>query len=148
VRWTPKVGLNEEKTKIIDFSQPQASVEFLGYRFYRNKQGNIRRLVSRKSNKKFRDKIRAITSRVSGRSFAVIISTLNKYLRGWLSYFKHCSKVVMKDEDAFIRRRLRTMLRKRSKRKGQSKGFDHFVWTNSYLAKQGYHALTVLRPRC
>lgn len=141
---TLKLELNEEKTTVINFIEPLASVEFLGYRFYRNRKGEIRRLISRKSKEKFRNNIRAITRRVSGEAFLVIIDKLNRYLKGWLSYFQHCSKVVMKGEDEFIRRRLRTILRKRSKRKGQGNGWDCRVWTNRYFEKIGYHEITKL----
>ena len=141
---TLKLELNQEKTKIVDFNELESSVEFLGYRFYRNKQGRIRRLVSKKSEKKFRNNIKAKTRRMSGESFKVILDELNQYLGGWLSYFKQCSSVVMKEQDSFIRRRLRTILRKRSKRRGQSKGLDNFVWTNKYLEGLGYESLVKL----
>jgi len=137
-----KLEINYEKTKIVDFNEYQASVEFLGYRFYRNREGKVRRLLSRKSKEKFRNNVRALTSRVNGAAFEAIVSRLNGYLKGWLSYFKNCSRVVMPDEDKFIRRRLRTILRKRNKRQGKSCGYDTLVWTNRYLEERGYLGLT------
>lgn len=143
-----KLELNEEKTKIVDFQKWYASVEFLGYRFYRNKEGGIRRLVSDKSEKKFRSNIRERTSRMNGKPLEVTIASINKYLKGWMSYFKNCSKTVMKSKDEFIRKRLRTLLRKQHKRKGQGGGFDFFRWRNKYFENLGYKPLIKLHAQC
>ena len=143
-----KLELNEEKTHIVDFHQGYVSVEFLGYRFYRNKEGKIRRLVSVKSEKKFKDNIRARTSRMSGISLELTIVRINSYLKGWMSYFKNCSPTVMKRKDEYIRKRLRTILRKQHKKKGQGGGFDYFRWRNKYFEDLGYQPLIKLHAQC
>ena len=52
------------------------------------------------------------TKRTRGDSLAKIIVELNPTLRGWFNYFKHAHPGTFKRMDAFVRRRLRAILRK------------------------------------
>jgi Group II intron, maturase-specific domain len=56
-------------------------------------------------------------------------------LRGWFEYFKHSYWPTFRLEDGFVRRRLRSILRKRSHRKGSAKanGADQSRWPNAYF---------------
>ena len=58
----------------------------------------------------------AKTRRTNGQSLKVIIEDVNRTLKGWFEYFKHSGKTTFPDEDGWIRGRLRSLLRKRSKR--------------------------------
>jgi RNA-directed DNA polymerase len=127
-----KLELHPEKTRIVDATQP-GGFEFLGYRF-----GQGRRWPRRKSEKAFRDKIRAKTKRTSGKSLLSIIQEINPIVRGWFYYFKHAYKTTFSSLDGWVRMRLRSILRKRTKkRRGRGRGKDHQRWPNAYFRDLG-----------
>jgi len=132
--------LHPDKTKIVDLSQRGGAFDFLGYRFYRRT-----RYPRKKSIAKLRDTIRPKTERSNGHSLEEIIADVNKTLRGWFEYFKHASKRTFRPIDGWVRQRLRSILRKRSKRKrgGISRGFDHIRWPNGYFHVRGLFCLEI-----
>jgi len=136
-RWTASAGLtlHPTKTRLVNEAD---GFDFLGYHF---KAG--RRWPRSKSRQKFRDSIRAKTKRTSGHSMTQIITELNRILRGWYEYFKHSYYPTFRMEDGFIRRRLRTILRKRTRRKGSARpyGADQTRWNNAYFANLGLFSL-------
>ncbi len=86
-----------------------------------------------------RDKIRLHTRRSQGVGITTVIARLNPILRGWFNYFKHVKKGELKAMDGFVRRRLRSILRKYQK-KGRGTGRniqDHQQWTNAHFASLG-----------
>jgi RNA-directed DNA polymerase len=136
-RWTAEAGLtlHPVKTRIVDATQ-EGGFDFLGYHFERGY-----RWPRRKSEQKFRDTVRAQTRRTSGRSLAALIVDLNRTLRGWFGYFKHSHKTTFRPLDAWVRMRLRSILRRRSGRKGRGRGADHQRWPNAFFAEQGLFSL-------
>jgi RNA-directed DNA polymerase len=134
--WVAERGLtlHPTKTKIVDAETE--GFEFLGYRFVKH-----RRFPRKKSLAKFRDAIRGKTSRTSGRSLNAIIADVNRTLRGWFEYFKHSHRTVFADQDGWVRMRLRSILRKRSGRRGRGRGRDHQRWPNAYFAERGLFSL-------
>ncbi len=136
-RWTASVGLqlHPQKTRLVDMQQP-GGFDFLGYRFDRGS-----RWPRKKSLKTLKDTLRAKTRRQHGHSLAVIIDDVNRTMRGWFEYFKH-SQGSFKDVDAWVRMRLRSILRKRAGRHGPGRGFDHFRWPISFFTAQGLFSLT------
>ncbi len=135
-KWVEANGLalHPLKTHTGNARVPGEGFEFLGYRF---EAGNIH--VRKKSMKKLRDKVREKTKRTCGRSIEMIVESLNPMLRGWFGYFKHADRPTFSIVDGFIRRRLRSILRKQ---RGQSRGTgrcldDHKRWPNSFFAKFG-----------
>jgi RNA-directed DNA polymerase len=56
-----------------------------------------------------------------------------RYLQGWFTYFRHCNRTVFQDLDCWIRGRLRSILRKRSGRRGRARGKDHQQWLNCFF---------------
>jgi RNA-directed DNA polymerase len=140
--WTVPAGLTLHpiKTRIVDAQQERC--DFLGYRFDRG-----RKFPRDKSRKKFRDAIRAKTRRTNGHSLKVIIAEVNRTLRGWFEYFKHSYKTTFPAEDGWIRGRLRSILRKRTKRRGRARGKDHQRWPNRFFAEQGLHSLAAAHAR-
>ncbi|UEM01819.1 group II intron reverse transcriptase/maturase [Skermanella rosea] len=142
--WVADNGLtlHPDKTHVGDCRQPGQGFDFLGYRFEAR-----RRYVRDKSLKAFKDKIRARTGRSRGVSLDHVIADLNPVLRGWFGYFQHARARLFTQLDKFIRRRLRAMLRKQSRRPGFGKSYaDHRQWTNAYFATRGLFTLsTALR---
>lgn len=122
-----KLRLHPEKTRIVNASQ-RGGFDFLGYHFEQGK-----RWPRKKSLRKFKEAVRRRTRRKSGKSLASTITELNPVLRGWFQYFKHSHWTTFRPLDAWIRMRLRSILRKRSGRKGRSCGADHQRWPNSFF---------------
>jgi RNA-directed DNA polymerase len=137
-QWTAIAGLSLHPTKTRLVNEREHGFDFLGYHFEAGK-----RWPRQKSRDKFRDMIRAKTKRTSGHSLTQIIADVNRTLRGWFEYFKHSYPPTFRMTDGFVRRRLRSILRKRSHRKGSSKacGADHTRWPNAYFARLGLYSL-------
>jgi len=130
--------LHPEKTRIVNETDDPNGFDFLGYTF---KKGM--RFVRKKSLMAMRDKIRLHTRRSQGVGITTVIDRLNPILRGWFNYFKHVKKGELKAMDGFVRRRLRSILRKYQK-KGVGTGRninDHKQWTNAYFASLGLFTL-------
>lgn len=96
---------------------------FVGFRLRRNWAiGEVEVLPSKRSTDRLADKIRRLTPRKWGQSFASCISRANGYLRGWIGFFGICSKTTevvrtLHNTDAHLRRRLRAILLRQWKRK-------------------------------
>lgn len=137
-RWTVSAGLtlHPTKTRLIDVREE--GLDFLGYHLTVNT-----RRPRDKSLKTFKAAICAKTRRTSGHSLSRIIEDVNRTLRGWFEYFKHSRSWTFPPLDAWIRRRLRSILRKRHKHKGIARGFDQIKWPNAFFAKQGLFSLQV-----
>jgi RNA-directed DNA polymerase len=138
--WVADNGLrlHPGKTHIGDCRQRGEGFEFLGYRFEAG-----RRFVRKKSLNRFKDSIRAKTRRTRGQSLAVIIADLNPLLHGWFKYFKHAHPRTFDMLDKFIRRRLRSLLLKQTKKRsafGISRA-THQLWPNAFFAQAGLLAL-------
>ena len=137
-----QLSLHPEKTRIVDMSETNAYFDFLGYRFKRSQRtGKLLRLVRPKSEKKLRTKLKIWTKRCNGHCMAAIIAKINPTLRGWFGYFKQANIYQLSGLDSWVRMRLRSILRKRRKRKGRARGKDHQRWPNSYFAKLGLFSL-------
>lgn len=137
--WVASNGLtlHPEKTRIANCRKKGKGFEFLGYRFERG-----RRYVRKKSLDKLKDAIREKTRRTRGQSLQAVVIDLNRTLRGWFGYFKHAHPNTFRALDKLIRRRLRAMLRKQTRRSGFGKALaDHLRWPNAYFANAGLFAL-------
>jgi RNA-directed DNA polymerase len=134
--WVSENGLtlHPTKTKVVDARTD--GLDFLGYHF-RGKQHWPRD----KSTAKLKDTIRAKTKRTNGDSLRAIIGSLNRTLRGWFAYFKHSRPWIFRALDRWIRSRLRSILRKREKRRGHGRGMDNRRWPNAFFAEQGLFSL-------
>ena len=135
--WTTSAGLtlHPTKTRIVDARQ-SGGFDFLGYHFEAG-----RRWPRAKSQKKLQDKIRAMTRRTQGQSLLVIITELNRTLRGWFEYFKHSHHSTFTALDKWLRMRLRSLLRRRQGRPGRGRGADHQRWPNAFFAALGLFSL-------
>ena len=130
-----KLTLHPEKTRIVDATQP-GGFDFLGYHFERG-----RKTPRKKSLQKLRDSIHEKTPRNSGESLKCIVAALNRTLKGWFEYFKHCARPTFGIVDGFVRRRLRAMLLRRRNRRGFGAGFANIRWPNAFFAKQELYSL-------
>jgi RNA-directed DNA polymerase len=129
--------LHPEKTRVVDATLPGQGFDFLGYHFERGT-----RWPRKKSLRKFKDAIRAQTGRSNGNSLTAITANVNRTLKGWFEYFKHSHKWTFSMLDGWIRRRLRSILRKRSKGSGGISGkMDHFRWPNKFFQELGLFSL-------
>ncbi len=136
--WTASAGLtlHPVKTRLVDART--AGFDFLGYRFEAGQKW-----PREKSLAKFKDTVRAKTKRTIGRSLAMVIDSLNPTLRGWFEYFKHSRRWTFRALDGWIRRRLRSLLRKQQKLRGIAKvhGADQTRWPNAFFADHGLFSL-------
>lgn len=136
-RWTEAAGLrlHPDKTHLVDMQHP-GGFEFLGYHF----EGD-HRWPRTKSRTKLKDAVRRKTRRTHGDSLAVIIANVNRTLVGWFGYFKH-SHGSFQDLDAWVRVRLRSILRKRARRGGRVRGLaNHRRWPNDFFVAHGLFSL-------
>jgi len=137
-----QLQLHPQKTKIIDATQA-GGFDFLGYHFERGKKW-----PRTKSVLKMREAIRKRTRRSNGHSLQSIIAGINPVLRGWYNYFRHGNLYTLKTLDSWVRGRLRSILRKRIKRKGKAKGgLDHRRWPNRFFDEAGLFNLTAAHAK-
>jgi RNA-directed DNA polymerase len=134
--WTASAGLtlHPTKTRIVDAET--AGFDFLGYHFQYGKCWPRKRSLD-----KLKDAVRAQTSRTDGRALGCIVADLNRTLRGWFGYFQHGVRQPFVRLDEWVRMRLRSLLRKRQKRRGHGHGRDHQRWPNRFFADQGLYSL-------
>ena len=101
-----KLRVNEEKSRVL---RPW-DTKFLGFRVTRN-YGVTRTVIHPKTVKRFKERVREITRRVRGRNIHRVIETLNRFVRGWRSYYQlSMSKKLMHELNAWIVRRLKAFL--------------------------------------
>lgn len=138
--------LHPGKTRTVDLNEPGQSFEFLGYHFQTTGTGKISKWPRDKSIQKLRHKIRPLTKRrTNGNSMECIITQLNPILRGFFEHFKDSNEAGLRDLDAWIRGRLRSILRNRKRRRGRARGRDHQRWPNAYFGKLGLFCMTEAR---
>jgi len=129
--------LHPTKTRVVDTTLPSEGFDFLGYHF----EGGTR-WPRKKSLRKLKEAIRSKTGRSNGNSLSVIIENVNRTLKGWFEYFKHSHKWTFPALDGWVRRRMRSILRKRRKgAKGISGKMDHFRWPNKFFHEHGLFSL-------
>ena len=95
-----KLRVNDAKSAVAKVQERK----FLGYRILND--GSLS--VAPESLQRAKDKIRRLTWRNRGRSLELVIRELNRYLKGWLNYFKLAEvKSLWRTLDSWIRRKLR-----------------------------------------
>jgi len=136
-QWAEQVGLalHPGKTRIVDATE-KGGFDFLGYHFERGMKW-----PREKSLRKLKDTIRAKTRRTQGQSLKAIVKDVNRSLRGWFEYFKQSHKTTFRPLDAWMRMRLRSILRQRQGKSGRGRGSDHQRWPNAFFVKQGLNPL-------
>ncbi len=100
-----KLKVNEGKSAV-DWASRRS---FLGFSLHNVKEPRIR--IAPKARKRFKDRIRDLTSRHQAWSLPRRVRELNVYLRGWKGYFKYVeTPSIWRAMDGWIRRRLRALL--------------------------------------
>lgn len=108
---TLKLKVNREKSAV---DRPWKR-KFLGYSFRAEKRAPLR--LAEKTIQRFKDRVRAITSRTRSMPMQERIRQLNAYMMGWVAYFRLAEmKNRCKRFDEWIRRRLRMCIWKQWKR--------------------------------
>ena len=96
-----KLVVNQQKSRVCSTD----GVEFLGFAF-QGYGGQFR--VARKNLDKFQSRVREITRRSRGVSFAQRCAELRRYFQGWVGYFRLVPIKSFFDElDKWVRRRIR-----------------------------------------
>ena len=107
-----KLKVNPKKSKVERATQ----AKFLGFSFFKRK-GEIVIRIANRTKERFMEKIRSLTKRTRSGKIEDILSEINRYIRGWIAYFRlAATPSVYKELDEWIRRRLRQLLWKRWKR--------------------------------
>ena len=104
-----RLRVNEAKSAV---AKPKTR-HFLGYRLCRKATGEVEVLLSERSEKRLRERVRELTPRAWGRSLEDCITKINAYFTGWSGYFGICTsgiERVLQSTDAHIRRRLRAVV--------------------------------------
>lgn len=97
-----KLKVNEEKSAV---DRPWKR-KFLGFSFTFHKDPKIR--IAKESIKRFKQRIRQLTSRRKSVNMERRVAKLNQYLIGWLGYYQLAeTPSVFRSLDSWIRRRLR-----------------------------------------
>ena len=107
-----KLKVNREKSK----AGSPLKLKFLGFSLYKTGRGTGIR-PHEKSLKRFKDKVRELTSRKQARPIEQILLRLKRYTTGWLGYYAIADmRNRMRDLNEWTRRRIRQIFWKRWKR--------------------------------
>jgi RNA-directed DNA polymerase len=110
-----RLRVNEEKSSV---TCPEG-VHFLGFRFGTSGSGKVEVLLSVRTEERLNARIRELTPRTWGQALRTAMEELNRYLEGWMGYFRLCTAegaTVFRRYDAHIRRRLRAIIIHQKKR--------------------------------
>ena len=111
IRRRLKLKVNEAKSAV---ARPQER-KFLGFSFTAG--AKPRRRIAPKALLRCKQRVRELTRRTRGRSLEQTTKELATYVRGWKSYFGFCqTPSVLQRLEAWMRRRLRSMIWKQWKR--------------------------------
>jgi RNA-directed DNA polymerase len=137
-QWTVQAGLTLHPVKTRLVHAWDDGFDFLGYHFERG-----RHWPRQKSLGKLKDAIRAKTRRTVGQALSRVIADINPTLLGWYGYFQHSYRPTFRMVDGWVRRRLRSILRRRRGAKGiaSTHGADQTRWPNVFFAKHGLFSL-------
>jgi len=107
-----KLTVNREKSK----ADSPLKRKFLGFSMYKiAKRAGIR--IHEKSVKRFKDKVRQLTSRKQAKPIWLILQNLRQYTRGWLGYYALADmRSKMTEINEWVRRRIRQIYWKQWKR--------------------------------
>lgn len=108
-----RLEVNEEKSAVGTAHRRS----FLGFSFWYDREGVLRRRLSPKAKHAFKTRIRQITRRACGRSLAQVAKELRSYMVGWKNYYRLAETPgIFRSLDGWIRRRLRAVQLKHWKR--------------------------------
>jgi len=137
--------VNREKSAVA----PVGERKFLGHRLLLNGKLGI----SPKSIKRAKEKVRQTTRRNRGVSLVQVIVDLNRFLTGWVLYYRYAAcRAELIRMDEWIRRKLRCYRLKQRKRGKSLAGFLQQLGASASLAHRlassgkGWWRLSLARP--
>jgi RNA-directed DNA polymerase len=107
--------VNEDKSSVTGPNE----LTFLGFHLSKSEDGSIAASISRRTKERMDIRIRELTPRNWGQSLSACFEGLNRYLRGWMGYFRLCTEdrlTPLHKFDAHIRRRIRAIIIRQKKR--------------------------------
>jgi len=110
-----RLKVNRDKSAV----RHPSKVHFLGFRFLLRRDGQIGILMSGQTERRLATTIREMTPANWGRSLSSCMERLNRYLTGWIAYYRLCTPEVARrlgTIDAHIRRRIRAIIVRQKKR--------------------------------
>lgn len=127
--------LSPEKTRIVSLEE---GFDFLGWHYK-----GFKRWPRDKSANALKEKLRRKTRRTRPGSMQAVSAELEPILRGWYNYFRNGNSTgTFAEVDKWLRRRLRGILRKRTRgQSGISGKSDHLRWPNRYFRENGLFGL-------
>jgi group II intron reverse transcriptase/maturase len=128
-----RLKVNVDKSEV---SLPE-KVHFLGFSLVKMDAQRVEVRLSKRTFRRFYDRIKELTPRNWGRSLKSCLDGLNVYLKGWSGYFKLSTQC--HNLDAHIRRRIRALIIKQKKKPRFL--FRHLVQcgvTNATAAKTAF----------
>lgn len=118
-----ELRINREKTQIVDLNTPGACLHFLGYTFRKDKdiKGRNHRYLnlfpSEKSQKKIRERVRAVLYKHRNNMFMEVVEALNETLTGWCEYFNYgYPRMAFRKLNWYVLLAIKGFLRNRSQR--------------------------------
>jgi RNA-directed DNA polymerase len=146
--WVKEAGLqlHPAKTRLVDASEP-GGFDFLGYHFERYREGAGKKWPRKKSLLKLKESIREKTGRTRSGSMEEIIAEVNRTVKGWYAYFRASIPNVFSTLDGWVRARLRSIQRRRWKRRGISKGRENREIPNRWFAERGFFSMAEAHVR-
>ena len=101
-----RLKVNETKTAVA----PVWGRKFLGYSLWVSLQGHVRLAVAGEAVQRYKQRIRQMTRRQTGRSMSQIAQDLQSFLPGWKAYFQLAqTHRVWRGLDEWLRHRLRAI---------------------------------------
>lgn len=111
-----RLKVNRDKSEVA----PTSDTHFLGFRLSVKADGGIEVGLSERTVERMNARTRELTPRNWGQSVSDCIARINRYLKGWAGYFARLctrdSAVLLQRFDAHIRRRIRAIIVRQSKR--------------------------------
>ena len=121
-----RLTVNRTKTRVVCVTDPQQSLDFLGFRlrYLRDRRGRPHRYLavgpSPKAHAKLRENLRGLTRASAKRSLLGTVDAVNTLLRGWKAYFRYgYPRHAFRAVNYYVRERFRCFLRNRSQRRSR-----------------------------
>jgi RNA-directed DNA polymerase len=121
-----RLTVNRTKTRVVRVTDPQQSLDFLGFRlrYLHDRLGRPHRYLavgpSPRAHARLREKLRGLTRASAKRSLRATVLTVNTLLRGWKAYFRYgYPRHVFRSVNHYVQVRFRCFLRNRSQRRSR-----------------------------
>jgi group II intron reverse transcriptase/maturase len=107
-----KLKVNPKKSKV----EKAGKVKILGFSFFKRK-GIVLIRIAERTKERFMEKLRVLTRRTRSGTLEQILEEINRYILGWIGYYRLADiPSVFEELDKWLRRRLRQLIWKRWKR--------------------------------